>query len=150
MKPIAPSNMVAKLREIGLDPAALPPLNKLEPKMLRDVMNTFTKSLGVQCSHCHEKDFKAPTAKKKIATHMWNDFTRSLAMAEGPAAGGTLYCDSCHQGRAEFLDRSDLKQLGAWMQENYVDKLKRADKKDHDCSTCHGDPFEGKILKKWL
>ena len=144
MKPLAPTAMEAKLRDIGLDPAALPPLDKLDAKTLRDVMNTFTKALGVQCSHCHEKDFKAPTEKKKIATHMWNDFTRALAM-EG---GGAVYCDSCHGGRAQFLDRRDLGALGTWMQENYVDKMKRADGKEHICDTCHGDPFEGKILSK--
>ena len=98
MKPIAPSAMEAKLRAIGLDPAALPPLNKLDAKTLRDVMNTFTKALGVQCSHCHEKDFRAPTAKKKIATHMWNDFTRALALEGGGSReGGAIYCDSCHR-----------------------------------------------------
>lgn len=126
MKPPVPSAMEGKLREIGLDPAALPPLNKLDPKTLRDVMNTFTKALGVQCSYCHEKDFRAPTAKKKIATHMWNDFTRLLAVD-----GGTLYCDSCHGGRTQLLDRRDLNVLGAWMQESYVDKLKRSDRKEH-------------------
>jgi Cytochrome c7 and related cytochrome c len=137
--------MEGKLREIGLDPAALPPLNKLDAKTLRDVMNTFTKALGVQCSFCHEKDFKAPTAKKKIATHMWNDFTRPLGME-----GGVLYCDSCHAGRVQVLDRHDLRELGTWMQSNYVDKLKRSDRKEHTCDTCHGDPFEGKILtKRW-
>lgn len=144
MKPVAPSAMADKLREIGVDPTALPPLNKLDAKTLRDVMNTFTKALGVTCSHCHDKDFRAPTANKKIATHMWNDFTRGLAL-EG---GGVLYCDSCHGGRAEILDRRDLRALGAWMQESYVDTMRRADKKDHGCETCHGDPFEGKILTK--
>lgn len=145
MSPVAPSKMEAKLREIGIDPAALPPLNKLDAKTLRDVMNTFTKALGVQCSYCHERDFKAPTVKKTIATHMWNDFTRSLAI-EGST--GALYCDSCHAGHAEILDRRDPASLGQWMQVSYVDKLKRADKKDHACETCHGDPFEGKILTK--
>lgn len=144
MKPAQPSAMADKLREIGVDPTALPPLNKLDAKTLRDVMNTFTKALGVKCSHCHEKDFRAPTANKKIATHMWNDFTRGLALD----GGGLLYCDSCHGGRAQFLDRTDLRALGAWMQESYVDKMRRADKKDHGCETCHGDPFEGKILTK--
>ncbi|MBX3207937.1 MAG: hypothetical protein KF764_23020 [Labilithrix sp.] len=148
MKDVAPSTMAAKLRDIGLDPTALPPLNKLDAKTLRDVMNTFTKALGVQCSHCHEKDFRAPTANKKIATHMWNDFTLALALDGEPAGGGALYCDSCHGGRAQFLDRRDLGALGAWMQDNYVDKLRRADGKDNTCDTCHGDPFEGKILSK--
>lgn len=144
MKPLVPSAMEAKLREIGLDPAALPPLSKLDPKTLRDVMNTFTKALGVNCKHCHEKDFKAPTEKKKIATHMWNDFTRALAVD----GGGALYCDSCHGGRAQFLDRRDLGALGTWMQENFVDKMTRADNQEHICDTCHGDPFEGSIMTK--
>ncbi|MDF2695067.1 MAG: hypothetical protein K0S65_3450 [Labilithrix sp.] len=144
MKVPGPSAMEEKLRTIGLDPAALPPLNKLSPKALRDVMNTFTKALGVQCSHCHEKDFKAPTANKKIATHMWNDFTRGVTLESGEA----VYCDSCHGGHAQFLERRDLKELGGWMQTSYVDKLKREGKKEHSCDTCHGDPFEGKILSK--
>lgn len=145
MKPIAPSVMETKLREIGLDPAALPPLDKLDAKTLRDVMNTFTKALGVRCNHCHEKDFRAPTAQKKIATHMWNDFTRAFAL-EDAGGEGVVYCDSCHGGHAAFLDRHDRAALSDWMQENYVDKLTRVDGKDHGCETCHGDPFEGKIL----
>jgi len=138
--------MATKLREIGVDPGALPPLNKLDAKTLRDVMNTFNKALGVKCSHCHDKDFKAPTANKAIAAHMWNDFTRALSIGDS----ATLYCDSCHVGRARFLDRRDPHALGAWMQSNYVEQLKRADGKDHGCETCHGDPFEGAILtKRW-
>jgi hypothetical protein len=146
MKPIAPSAMEAKLREIGLDPKALPPLNKLDFKTRNEVMNTFTKALGVQCGYCHLKDFKAPTANKKITTHMWNDFTRALALNDG-----ALYCDSCHGGRTTFLNRKDLGALSTWMTENYVDKMKRADAKnktEHGCETCHGDPIEGKIITK--
>lgn len=147
MKPPAPSAMEAKLRDIGLDPAALPPLSQLDAKALRDVMNTFTKALGVSCGHCHEKDFKAPTATKTIAARMWDDVTRTLAL-EG---GGALYCDSCHGGRARFLDRRDLVALGEWMQAHYVDLIVRVDRSEHQCATCHGEPFEGRILTKmWL
>ena len=169
MRPIAASGMETKLREIALDPRALPPLNKLDFKTRNEVMNTFTKALGVQCSFCHLKDvdksrpkggaagssgqpldFKAPTPNKKITAHMWNDFTRSLAMADGSA----LYCDSCHNGTTRFLDRKDLAALSTWMTDNYVDKLKRVDPKhpkaeqEHGCETCHGDPIEGKIISK--
>lgn len=135
--------MEAKLREIGLDPKALPPLNKLDFKKRNEVMNTFTKALGVQCTHCHvdDKNFKAPTPNKQITTHMWNDYTRALALSDG-----ALYCDSCHQGKPTFLDRKNVTALSTWMQENYVDKMKRADKKDHGCETCHGDPMEPKIF----
>ena len=141
----AATAMVGQLSEIGLDVKALPPLNKLPPEQLRKVMKTFTTSLGVKCEGCHDtRDFRAPTPKKKIATHMWNDFARALATADG----APLYCDSCHGGRAEFLDRHDITKLSTWMQDNYVDKLKRIDQKDHGCETCHGDPIEPKIFTK--
>lgn len=144
--PVHATTMELRLREIGVDPSALPPLNKLDATALRDVMNTFTKALGVKCSYCHEKDFKAPTANKKITTHMWDEFTRGLAL-EG---GGALYCDSCHSGQPRFLDRSNVVQLGDYMQDNYVEHVKRTDKKEHSCETCHGEPFEGDILtKRW-
>jgi hypothetical protein len=143
-RPLTASAMEMQLREIGVDPNALPPLNKLDAQALRGVMNTFTKSLGVRCNHCHDKDFKAPTPNKAIATRMWNDFTRSLTIR----AGGALYCDSCHGGHATFLDRRDPASLGRWMQSNYVDPLARADGNEHGCDTCHGHPFEGKILTK--
>lgn len=147
MKPISASMAEAELREIGLDPQNLPPLNKLEPAMLRKVMKPFAKALGVQCSHCHDtRSFKAPTPNKKIAAHMWNDFVRTLAMQDG----SVLFCDSCHQGKAKVLDRSAMPALGEWMKENYVGKLVRRDGQEHGCATCHGDPFEGRILsRRW-
>jgi len=145
MKPIVASAMEAELREIGLDPKALPPLDKMDPAMLRKVMKPFTKALGVQCSHCHDtKSFKAPTPNKKIAARMWNDFVRGLAMSDGNA----VFCDSCHQGSATFLDRSSIPALSDWMSENYTGKLVRTDNKEHGCETCHGDPFEGKVFAK--
>jgi hypothetical protein len=137
--------MEADLKEIGLDPAALPPIAKLPPNQLRKVMKTFTKALGVPCAGCHDtNDFRAATPQKKIATHMWNDFTRGLAL-EG---GGAIYCDSCHEGHKDVLDRRDLKALGERMEQTYVKPLKRTDGRDHTCETCHGDPFEGKIFTK--
>lgn len=138
-----PSKLDARLREIGLDPAALPPLGRLAPKQLRDVMSTFTKSLGVTCKHCHDgTDFRAPTENKRIATHMWNDFVRGLVQADG----APLYCDSCHDGRAKMLDRTSPGVLGGAMKESYVVRLARADKREHGCPSCHGEPFEGKIF----
>ncbi len=144
-KGITPTAMEADLKELGLDPKALPPLAKLEPSTLRKVMKTFTRSLGVQCNGCHDtKDFKASTAQKKIATYMWNDFARVLEFEDGKP----LYCDSCHGGHKELLDRRDTKKLGDWMTQNYSAKLKRIDGNEHRCETCHGDPFEGDIFGK--
>ena len=140
---ITPTAMANELKELGLDPKALPPLSKLDPTTLRKVMKTFTRSLGVQCNGCHDtKDFKAPTAQKKIATHMWNDFARGLAFEDG----APVYCDSCHGGHKEFLERRDTRRLGDWMTQNYTGKLKRIDGNEHTCETCHGDPFEGDIF----
>jgi hypothetical protein len=145
MKPVVATAMTAELQAIGLDPKKLPPIEKLEPEKLRKVMKTFTKSLGVQCNACHNADdFKASTPNKKVASRMWNEFARGLAMADGSA----VYCDSCHQGRMHTLDKSDKKALSGWMQAEMVDKLKRTDGKEHGCETCHGDPFEGQFIDK--
>jgi hypothetical protein len=147
MKPVIPSAMAADLQALGLDPKALPKLNKLEPDKLRKLMKTFTRSLGAVCADCHvENDFAAPTPRKNIAAQMWDHFARDMALADG----ALLYCDSCHQGHiTPLLDRHDKKALSAWMDENYVDKLKRKDAKEHSCETCHGDPFEGQFVKTW-
>ncbi|MBX3187664.1 MAG: hypothetical protein KF819_11640 [Labilithrix sp.] len=146
MKPTTGSAMADDLKKIGLDPKNLPPLNKLEPDKIRAVMGTFKKALGVECTGCHDaNNFKAPTPHKKIATKMWDEFVRKMAMEDG----SVLYCDSCHGGHMEFLDRKDKKALSAWMDANFVGKLKRVDKKDQSCETCHGDPFEPNFVAQW-
>ena len=145
MPVVRTSQMAADLQGVGLDPKKLPTLNKMEPAKLRKVMNTFTKALGVQCTHCHTDDFKAATPNKKIATRMWNEWVVGLQNEDGTL----LYCDSCHQGKAKFLDHSDKKALGGWMKTELVQKLKRTDKKDHSCATCHGEDFDGDFLDKW-
>lgn len=135
--------MADELGALGLDPKALPPLDKLDATTLRSVMKTFTRSLGVQCAGCHDvKDFRKATPNKKIATHMWNDFARTLTLK----SGDPVYCDGCHQQKATFLDRSDPKQLGGWMSHAYVEGLDGAS----GCSTCHGEPFEPHIFaQRW-
>lgn len=146
MKPIAPTAMSEELTSLGIDPLTPVPLNKLSPDKLRRIMPTFARSLGVKCVACHEPDdFKAPTPNKRIAARMWNDLVVHMTMADGTP----LYCDSCHGGRAKFLDRRDPKALSAWMDESYVKKLRRSDDREHSCEQCHGDPFEPKILAAW-
>ena len=145
MKPLVASAMIADLKALGLDPGALPPLDKLPPDTLRKVMKTFTKALGARCTDCHVAgDFAAPTPRKAITVGMWNHFVRELAFKDGTP----IYCDSCHQGTlTPLLDRHDDKALGHWMDQNYVTQLKRRDAKEHDCPTCHGDPFQPRFLK---
>lgn len=146
MKAIGPSAFADDLRKLGIDPLKPPPLNKLSPDVIRKLMPSFSKSLGVKCEFCHDNnDFKASTPHKRVAANMWQHFVVDLALEDG----SPLYCDSCHGGKAEFLDTHDKKTLSAWMDTNYVGKLKRADKKEHSCETCHGDPFEPKLLRPW-
>lgn len=124
----------------------LPPLGKLEPRALRGVMRLFARSLGIKCADCHEpegagsvqdaeaiRSFSVPTRRKRIATHMWNEFVVKLAAADG----SSIFCDSCHEGRLRYLDRRDKKALASWMDAHFVAKLTRRDGKDHGCETCH-------------
>jgi hypothetical protein len=147
MKGPTASGMAADLKALGLDAKALPPLAELDPGTLRKVMRTFTKSLGAQCTDCHqENDYRAPTPRKNIAAKMWDRFARELTLEDGSA----LYCDSCHHGRmTPLLDRHNAKALSMWMDTNYVGALKRKDGKEHGCETCHGDPFEGHFVRMW-
>jgi hypothetical protein len=145
MKPPVTSTLTDSLATLGLDPKRLPPLEKLEPRALRGVMKLFAKSLGIKCSECHRAgDFAAPTRRKTIATHMWDDFVAKLALVDG----SPVFCDSCHQGRVEQLDRRDKKLLAKWMDDNFVQRLARLDAKGTDCETCHVD-MEMKLFERW-
>jgi hypothetical protein len=145
MKPPVASTLTDSLLALGLDPKRLPPLEKLEPRALRGVMKLFAKSLGIKCGDCHVAgDFAAPTPRKTVATHMWDDFVAKLSLVDG----SPLFCDSCHQGRVQQLDRRDLKVLSKWMDDDFVARLARLDAKGTDCETCHVD-MEMKLFAMW-
>ena len=151
LKPIVATALAADLKAIGLDVKKLPPLGKLDPQKLRKVMDLFTKSLGVECTMCHVKsDFKAMTPNKNVAGHMWDEFVRRYDTTDSKP----IFCDSCHQGRVDLLNRGDRKTLAKYMSDVYVDGMKLKDGKEHDCATCHGDitapPFlDSKWAKSW-
>src|SRR5262249_47782512 len=109
------------------------------------LMQGFQTNLGVNCNACHVANRATWTPTKRVSQHMWNDIFMKLRFKNGDP----LYCDSCHQGKLHFLDRTDLPSLRVWMQENFVDKLEGRDGQPHDCSTCHGDPFNDQILAGW-
>jgi hypothetical protein len=143
------SAFVADLQKAGLDLEALPDSPRLLPPALRDrVMDSFTVSLGYeQCSECHVgTDYAKPTEKKTLALGMWQTFVTQLTLADGQP----LWCDSCHQGRAEFLQRGNDDGLAAWMNENYVGALARKAGGTHSCASCHGAPFRAEIFAGWL
>jgi hypothetical protein len=140
--------MADALAAVGLDVAMLPPLGETSEEQRAAIMETFTRALGVGCRECHGDDYTADTPNVRIARQMWDRFVRGL----GRRDGGALYCDSCHAGRATFLDRSDAHvegALGQWMQASYVAPLVRRDGAPHDCATCHGVPFVGGFLADW-
>jgi hypothetical protein len=146
MRTPTPSAMAEDLKALGIDPLHPPPLRKLSPDVVRKLMPTFTKALGVKCSACHDiNNFRASTPNRKVAAQMWQHFVVELAFTDG----APLYCDSCHGGKLEFLDTYDGKALGALMDANYVAKLQRVDQKTNACATCHGEPFDPKPLKSW-
>lgn len=149
MKAPMPSAMVDDLKALGLDAKNLPPIEKLEPRTLRGVMKLMAKSLGVRCADCHQEgDFAAPTRRKKIAAHMWDQFAAKLALSDGQGQTGPLFCDSCHQGRTTLLDRRDKKALSKWMDGNFVATLSRKDGKSEECESCHVD-MEMHFLTQW-
>jgi hypothetical protein len=153
-RPIRASTLGAELSAVGLEPEKLPALAELSREQLNKVMSTFTKSTGLTCRECHGSgSLTVDTPHKRLARHMWNDFVRGLALKEG----GALYCDSCHQGRAKFLDHagdhtaghSGEQALSTWMNSEFVQRLARTDRKPHACATCHGAPFKGAFLADW-
>jgi hypothetical protein len=156
-KPIAAGvdpAIVATLRTAGFELDTLPALESLHenghPRM-RAIMKTFTMALGTTCDGCHvagaqtDDEFRVMTPRKKVAAQMYARFVGELQKKDGHP----IYCDTCHQGRIKFLDRSDNDALTGWMQQNLVDGLARKDGKDHGCATCHGTPFNGPMLDAW-
>ena len=146
--PIMASKLADDLKKQGFDIAKLPPdISKMPDAQKKKIMPIFVKALGYEnCNGCHaEGDFKKRTRNTNIAKGMYNNFVAAMRDEKG---AGTLFCDSCHQGKPKVLSRSDLKAVGKFMDEQYVNHMARADKKDHGCATCHGDTMEMKIFDK--
>jgi hypothetical protein len=120
---------------------------------LHAVMKSFTIALGVGCDGCHVKtdagpmgmDFDAATPRKNVAKKMWSEFVAKLSKKDGSA----IYCDTCHEGKAVFLDRVTPHAIGPWMKANFVAGLERKDGTPQECNACHGDPFNGSFLDQW-
>lgn len=146
MAPVVATKMGARLAEVGLDVRHLPPLERLTPEQRRRVMSTFSDSLGIPCTGCHnENDFRSDTRRKRVAKRMYNEIARLLVLEDGEA----VYCDGCHQGKEFSLDRRDKDKVATFMSDVFVDKLRRIDGQEHDCGTCHGDPPEFAFIATW-
>lgn len=144
MPTFAPSKMGDMLKEAGFDINNLKPMKAMKGAEKAKLMKSFAKSTGQECKDCHvEGDFKKSTPKMQIAKHMWDEYVVPFKAA----AGGPVYCDSCHQGKAEFLTK-DKEAVKKWMDANMVKPIARKDGKDHNCQTCHGELFEMHIVEK--
>lgn len=151
---VAPT-IVSTLASAGMTLDNLPDLTTLKAEpghlRLRAVMKSFTIALGTNCSGCHVAgaqtgaDFAVDTPRKNVARKMWSEFVGRLQTS----AGAPIFCDTCHQGRVTFLDRSDSRALRGWMKTNFVEHLEQKDGSTQGCATCHGDPFDGEFLSKW-
>jgi hypothetical protein len=144
--------IVSKLKTAGFTVDTLPAQIKgLSSSKRHAIMETFTIALGTTCDGCHQKgaateaDFAIDTPRKKIARRMWTDFVAALQKKDGSA----IYCDTCHQGKIQFLDRSDVPALRRWMQKSFVDGLARKDGSMQECARCHGEPFNDSFLDDW-
>ncbi|WP_437283179.1 hypothetical protein WME90_22170 [Sorangium sp. So ce375] len=144
--PLQATKFEADLKKIGINLKKIPALEKLPAAQKKKVMPLLQKALGYDtCEGCHaEGDFKKETRDMKVAREMWRNFVVPLRSE----SGGTLFCDSCHAGNEHVLNRKDKKALQAFMEEEYQNKVARANKEDMECGTCHGDAMETKIIEK--
>ncbi len=144
--PLVESKLAGDLKAIGINLAKIPEIGKLPLSQKKKVMPIMQKAMGyAACTDCHvEGDFKAETRNLKISREMWNAYTAPLRDEKG----GVLFCDSCHSGQPKVLNRADQEALRKFMEEEYEHKITTADKKEVECSTCHGDAMELKIIEK--
>jgi hypothetical protein len=116
-------------------------------------MKSMAASLGIKCSGCHvqvgtEIDFEMKTPNMRIAAQMWDRWVVKMQLA----GGQPLFCDSCHQGKVEFLVRSTPAEVGTlsnWMKQNFVAGIQNKDGSAMTCTSCHGQPFKGEFLSTW-
>src|SRR5262249_23463035 len=85
---------------IGKKSGGIQVLQGMPQERLMQVMQAFTKSLGVECTYCHkEGDFDSDTSRKQIARFMATQYSGGLVKADGSA----VTCNDCHQGHARLL-----------------------------------------------
>lgn len=140
------SKMLAELKATGINLTKVSEIGKIPLAQKKKLMPIMQKAMGyTACTGCHvEGDFKAETRNLKISREMWNAYTVPLRDEKG----GVLFCDSCHSGQAKVLNRADQEAVKKFMEDEYEHKLTRADKKEMECSTCHGEAVELKIIEK--
>ena len=75
-------------------------LKDMPKEKLMEVMNAFTKALGVKCDYCHNvSNFDQDTPRKQVARFMMTEFSGKLAKSDGSG----VMCNDCHKGHARPL-----------------------------------------------
>jgi hypothetical protein len=142
--PLQASALVADAKKLGID--FTKPMSQLPFAQKKQVMPLLKKALGfTECTGCHvEGDFKRETRNIKIARKMWDKFVVALRDEKGEP----IFCDSCHAGKQQHLDRADKAATKNFMHTDYELKMTRADKSKHACASCHGTDVEIRIFEK--
>ena len=154
---VSSSQLLAEVAKLGIDLKKVSSLEKMKSGDKKKLMPLFQKALGFkECTGCHAPgkskdepiDVKVQTHNVKLARGMFNNFVVKLRDGRGEA----IFCDTCHTGPAgglgHLLERADKDALDEFMKANYEGKLSRADKAEHNCGSCHGDPFEKSVFGK--
>lgn len=144
--PVVESKMLEDLKKAGVNIDKMSDLEKLPLAAKKKVMPLMQKAMGYEaCTGCHvEGDYKKDTRNMKITREMWRAYSVPLRDEKGKA----VFCDNCHSGQAKVLNRADKEALKKFMEDEYEHKFTRADKKEVECSTCHGDDMELKVIEK--
>ena len=143
---LQPSAYLQQIAALGVDLTKSPSLAKLPMAQKKKLMPILQKALGyTSCNGCHvEGDYQADTRNKKVASAMWDHFVAPLRDEKG----GPIFCDSCHAGKEDVLDRTDKKALSKFMADEYEKKLTRADGTANSCVSCHGDYMTMEIIEE--
>ena len=143
MPEVRASKMGDELKAAGLDINKLGAMKTLKPAEKAKLMPIISKATGYQCNDCHDaQDKKKLTPLGHIGEHMWNDYVAKFKLASGP-----LFCDSCHDGKHDFLNRKEKEKVSKYMEVEYTQKLSSKDGATN-CQSCHGADFEMKIFEK--
>lgn len=144
--PVVESKMLEDLKKAGVAIDKIGDLEKLPLAAKKKVMPLMQKALGYEaCTGCHvEGDYKKDTRNMKISREMWRAYSVALRDEKGKA----VFCDNCHSGQAKVLNRADKEALKQFMEDEYEHKFFLPGKKAAECSTCHGDAMELKVIEK--
>jgi Photosynthetic reaction centre cytochrome C subunit len=85
-------------------------LREIPASQMIEVMSVIAGSLGVTCAHCHTAEWESDEKPMKEKAREMIRLTRTVDGAFG--GGGTITCNTCHQGQAAPPRVADLEWAG--------------------------------------